>query len=318
MQERGRKNKGARLVVWTAVSLLVHGFIFVGVRAPKPPPPPPPAQRHAVTIAIVNDAPKSAAKTANNAEVAAPRAPARRRTYAPAAHPSAPSVSPSVARAPAEPASRYADYLPGAGYSVSDTRGSDAVASDDSGTAAFAALTRNVAPLSHFAREVAEHVALPEALTKIAPSGTARVRFTRLTPTRWTVSRADGDPYFRAALFESLNALTPVSLAIAYLEQARVASISVATSYRTVSSVDQRTPPLTILVEGNVIHLDFVRKTDSAAWGMIMPVDQRLAVDLVGVASYLMGKATHRDEADADLKRLRLSPAFTRPFTLRP
>ncbi len=123
----------------------------------------------------------------------------------------------------------------------------------------------------------------------------------------------------RAARFEALQDLSPRSLAIAYLEQAGVASVKIAAEYRTTSPVDTMTPPLTVRVEGDAVFLTFVRRVAGSGWQTIVPMDPTtLGVDLIGAVSYLSEKATRSYEADADLKRLRLSPAFTRPFTLRP
>jgi hypothetical protein len=179
----------------------------------------------------------------------------------------------------------------------------------------FATKTRHLSKLTVFAKDLAGLIAVPPALQKLEPSGSARVRFSRKSG-EWQVTEAAGDPYFRALLYETLDALSPQTYGLVMLAATEFESVRVHFEFRTISVVDQTTKPIDVTIDGNKIFIVMTRQDADPKWQMLTASPAGLpAVNLLGIGWVLARPYIEADpNADIEVKRLRLSPAFIRPI----
>jgi len=179
----------------------------------------------------------------------------------------------------------------------------------------FAKKTRHLSKLTVFAKDLAEHITVPPALRKIEPSGTARARLNRKGGT-WKVTEAAGDLYFRALLYETLDALRPETYGLVMLAATEFESVRVHFEFRTISVGDQTTKPIEVTIDGNKIFIVMTRPDADPKWQMLMASPAGLPmVNLLGVGWVLAKPYLEPDpNADIEVRRLRLSLAFIQPI----
>ena len=172
---------------------------------------------------------------------------------------------------------------------------------------------RNLPKLQVFANELAEVIAVPPALQKIEPNGTAQLRINERDG-RWEIAQAKGDPYFRALLYEAFLKLTPKTNGIIVLGASDFQSVRINLEFSSVSSVDQGLDPLKIKVNGNNISIAINYKVADPKWMMLMAGPSALpTVNLLGVAMILAKPYIEPNpRLDFDVRKLQLSPAFSK------
>ncbi len=181
---------------------------------------------------------------------------------------------------------------------------------------------KNISRLERFAKELSQHISIPSALKDLEPSGKAFLRFSRKDDS-WSIVSVSGDPYYRALLYEVLSNLSRHSHAFHLLSESDYDSVRIYLSFSTSSSLDQTVKPLETKTDANKVYIAFTHQEAGAAWQMAAPqVDDegRASVGLnilgVGLMAY---KAIKNDDPSEDIeaKKLRLSPAFSRPIGRR-
>ena len=178
---------------------------------------------------------------------------------------------------------------------------------------------RNLARLEGFARELSERISVPGALKELEPSGKAFLRYSRKKD-GWKIAAVNGDPYYRALLYEVMDRLSKNSQAYHLLTETDYDSVRIYFSFRTASSLDQTVKPLVTKTDTNKVYIEITYQEAGAAWKIAMPqTDDRgntkVGVDLLGVG-LMAYKAVKNDDPGEDIeaRKLRLSPAFARPI----
>jgi hypothetical protein len=178
---------------------------------------------------------------------------------------------------------------------------------------------RNMARLNGFARELSERISVPSALKELEPSGKAFLRFSRKKD-GWRIVAVDGDPYYRALIFEVMDKLSKQSQAYHLLAETDYDSVRIYFTFRTASSLDQTVKPVETKTDANKVFIDMTYQEAGAAWKMAMPqINERgeatVGVNLVGVGIVAYNAVKHDEPSeDIEARKLRLSPAFARPF----
>ncbi len=179
--------------------------------------------------------------------------------------------------------------------------------------------TRNMARLNGFAREVSERISVPGALKELEPFGKAFLRFSRKED-GWRIVSVNGDPYYRALLYEVMDKLSRNSQAYHLLSETDYDSVRIYFSFRTASSLDQTVKPIETKTDANKVYIDITYQVAGAAWHMAMPQtnergETKVGLNLVGVGM-MAYKAVMNDAPgeDTEARKLRLSPAFARPI----
>ncbi len=181
---------------------------------------------------------------------------------------------------------------------------------------------KNISRLERFAKELSQHISIPSALKDLEPSGKAFLRFSRKDDS-WSIVSVTGDPYYRALLYEVLSNLSRHSHAFHLLSESEYDSVRIYLSFSTASSLDQTVKPLETKTDANKVYIAFTHQEAGAAWQMAAPQfddEGRASVGLnilgVGLMAY---KAIKNDDPSEDIeaKKLRLSPAFSRPIGRR-
>jgi hypothetical protein len=178
---------------------------------------------------------------------------------------------------------------------------------------------RNMARLNGFARELSERISVPSAIKELEPSGKAFLRFSRKKD-GWRIVAVDGDPYYRALIFEVMDKLSKQSQAYHLLDETDYDSVRIYFSFRTASSLDLTVKPVETKTDANKVFIDITYKEAGAAWNVAMPqINERgettVGVNLLGVGMVAYNAVKHdKPSEDIEARKLRLSPAFARPF----
>jgi len=218
----------------------------------------------------------------------------------------------------------YSDLFPSASVddmaaARSTTVGSNASFDPETTAIPIETRTKNLPALEEFASELAQRISVPRAVRLLQRSGSVYVRFSR-EKDHWIVSRLTGDPYLRAIVWDVLDDLSPHSHPIQTLNASTYESVRIYVSFGLISSLDLSTQLVATSTDANKIFANFLYRDLDAKWQLAMPVDNEegddsVALDLIGVASFIYGKATETEPGeDPEVKRLKLSPAFVRPF----
>lgn len=312
----------ARTLRFLALSLFIHGILiaffkakfphFVASKTPpvkiriveipkKPAPPPAPAPAPAPAL--------------DHHSTSAPRR-AQRQKPAPAKGASAPPQAPKT----------YGDLFPTAQEGLASAERADAprraaASSFDPEGDAYSLDTqhRNLARLDQFATALAGRFSIPDGVKKLVPTGQAFVRLTK-TSEGWKVVHAAGDPYYRALLFEVLASQPPGGYLFRLLDETDYPMVRIYFSLVPVWSNDEAAKPLVARTASNKVFLDFTHFHVDEKWQMLMAWNDPIsggavAANIIGIGTYLWGKATETEASDdLDVKKLRLSPAFSRPI----
>jgi hypothetical protein len=173
----------------------------------------------------------------------------------------------------------------------------------------------NYSELKSFANQVAQGVYVPPALDKVTKGGTAALRFSRGQGDNWSVAAVDGDPYFRAILYEAVRSISDNNIGLIQLSSSELNSVRIVFDFqsRTVIGLAEEMP-IEIRVYGNIVHLTKIRQTNDERWQMLATSPGGgLAINLVGVALF-GGGYLNDPRMDTEIRKIRLSPAFTSPL----
>jgi hypothetical protein len=174
---------------------------------------------------------------------------------------------------------------------------------------------RNFSKLSLFSRDLADLIFIPSAVAHLEPKGSVKARYSR-NGKIWHVSQTVGDPYYRAILYETLNALSSQNYGVINLASSEFDSVRIFFDFRTISVSDQTTKPLDIKIDGNKIHIHVTYQSADPKWKMltVSPVGQP-ALNLLGLGLVLVEPYLGTDPmVDPEVIRLRSSPAFRSPI----
>jgi hypothetical protein len=218
-------------------------------------------------------------------------------------------VSPET---PKNPISSYTQLLPSRfpdgkiSSSVNDPMRGAAEANEE-----FAETSRDLSKLIIFGRDLADIIAVPSGLKEIQKNGSGRVQISRSGVAGWKVTRATGDSYVRALLYDTLAGMDPKTYRSAL---GSGSDVSVIFSYQAVSVLDPAIDPVQVVVDGNRIYITETYLWIPPYWQMLSAGPAGgLGVNLIGVGMYLAKPFLDKD-VDPDFERLKLSPAFIRPL----
>lgn len=184
----------------------------------------------------------------------------------------------------------------------------------------FAKQARHASKLIAFANELAEIISIPSALVKIEPEGSAKLFFSRSGEAQWKTTKAKGDPYFRALLYETLNKLSPNLHGLVMLSAAELDSVEIIFQFRTFSFNDSGIKPVALRIDGDKIFITMTQIKASSKWQLLNASKDStgrdiVSVDLIGLGLNLANGANEEDPyQDHELQTLRLSPAYIKPI----
>jgi hypothetical protein len=182
----------------------------------------------------------------------------------------------------------------------------------------YAERMANILELDIFAKDVAQRISIPESLRQLEPQGHAFARFSKQGS--WKPTHAKGDPYYRALLYQVLKQFNANDHAIQMLERSSYDSVRIYLEHLTVFSKDPATEPLQIVVDGNKIFITFTHQLTDPKWQAFMASRDKegnanVGVNIIGIGKLLYDALNPADPLlDKDLRRLRTSPAFVKPF----
>ena len=214
-------------------------------------------------------------------------------------------------------ARKYVDLFPKQDADLQHLRNEESVKNENAAGAAdpdgendstsFSTKVRHISKIASFANELANHISIPTALQKLHPRGSARLCFSRIGSSRWKVSEWDGDPYFRALLYEAIDAISQKNIGLIRLSESELNSVRIMFEYRTTSVVDTSSKPLEMRLDGNRIYFTITHQSVDPKWQMLtVSPDGKPALDLIGVGTVLVTPLVEKDPRnDFDVQRLR-------------
>ncbi len=138
----------------------------------------------------------------------------------------------------------------------------------------------------------------------------------------WRIKQVAGDPYFRVLLFDTVSELDPAGFPLLILSDVEYPTIRIYLSFETASPLDQTFKPILVSSESNKIRIRHAQVDVDAKWNVLAPIhdtkgatNDKVALNLLGVGALIFDALKAQPPGDdADLRRLRLSPAFIRPI----
>jgi len=224
-----------------------------------------------------------------------------------------------IASSSSDPANNnipYDDLLPSAFY-LKDLSSAKSGAMEYSRETKF----RNLSKLESVAREIAQYISIPSSVLELQPSGSAILTFKKENYGSWEISGVTGDSYYRALLYESIASIPNRSPIIAFLNASEYDRIRIELIVRTISELDTETKPLVTTTDANRIFIAINSRRVDPKWRFLMPIDNdnrndAVLPDIAGIGSFLINSIRKIEpEEDPAARRLRNSPAFTRPIS---
>ncbi len=293
-----------------ALSFVIHGILIAFLPAQFPNVETPKSQLF--NIRIIEMAKKPPPASAVVSTIAPRKVPAKKPAVGASSNPSA--------------FGGYSDLFPSAAESLAFAERSEAAqtgvaSSFDSEGDAYPNATqfKNLAHLGQFASALGSRLSIPDGLKLHSPRGRAFVRLSRKAD-GWHVMDVSGDSFYRALLYEILDSQPPRGYLYRLLDGIDYPTLRIYFSLAPVWANDETAQPLVTRTSSNKVFLDFTHVHVDVKWQMLMafnnPIGNASVVpNLVGIGRFFWSKATETDSTnDLDVKKLRLSPAFSRPI----